>query len=235
MDLSKYRALKYGRTLVHNRVIIVDEPLPRDRRGKLHNLRTPDGEGFVLLNDFELSERLEVLLGNALQGTENTLIVFPGRGARYPRRHSELLTRFPCVEVDAGRFWIPGSEPVAYADTILPYHFLNFRLERIVVVDDVICSGATMRALHNRNAWRFPLARWVAAAWVVQRPRSGKPSGLSGYEAVLGGCIVSKPDGGRSAVNSLSTLRADREVIHSYAERHLVEEDREKFMRCLQT
>jgi hypothetical protein len=186
MDLSKYRALKYGHRLVTDRVIICDEPLSRSSRGKIHNLQTLDGSGFTLLNDFRLGETLEVLLREALQGAVNALIVFPGDGALYARRRSWILTRFTCVEVPAGRLWTPGSEPVAFAGTILPEKFLHLVPELIIVVDDVISSGATMLALHRRNAWRFPKARWLAATWILQKPRSKAPSGLSGYDAVPG-------------------------------------------------
>jgi hypothetical protein len=236
MQWKKYGGRRLGQNLVANRVIICDEPFAQSKRGKLHNLKTVDGKGFTLLNDRSLSESLEEMLCEALAGicVENTLIVFPGDGAQHPRKHSRILREFTQVEVPAGRLWSPGSRPIACTGAILPDRFLDLNCKLIVVVDDVISSGATMQALHRGNAWRFPRARWLAATWVSQHSRACCRSGLKGYDIVLSVCVVSKFDGNRAAINSLSTLRAEPELAQAYARRHLTEEHREKFLQCLE-
>jgi hypothetical protein len=234
MDLGFYTSLRYQRRIIGNRVIIADVPLTGATREKLESLHTVDGHGMCVLHDIELGEMLDVLLKEYIGGSDS-IVVFPGSGARYPRRCSALLRMCQGIEVPAGRIWVPGSEPRALAGTIAPDRFLVLGIRRIIVVDDVISSGATMRALHKRNAWRFPNASWVAGTWMLQHPQSRCRSGIAGFDTVLGGCVVSKPDGSRAAVNSLSTLCFDAAVRASYAERHIAPEDREEFDRVLQT
>jgi hypothetical protein len=235
MDLHpKYSDLHYTWRLVCDRVIIADESLTAVGRRDLQSLETVDGSRVEILEGVELSSMLDAVLENEIK-RPNTLVVFPGNGALYPYRYSSLLQHCVSTAVSAGRFWVPGQDPIAYTGMIHPEIFMDLRTERVVVVDDVVCSGATCIELHKRNAWRFPKATWVAAAWVIQAPQSRSRSGVTGYTSALGAVVVSKNNGNRSAVNSLSTLRSDPEVRNSYVKRHIAEKDQEMFFRILQT
>ena len=90
----------------------------------------------------------------------------------------------------------------------------------VVVVDDVISSGLTMQKVRENNAWKFTRAKWLGVSWVAQIPQMRAKSGVNGYERVATACVVGKTNGARVPINSISTLRQDREIATSYAERH---------------
>jgi hypothetical protein len=124
--------------------------------------------------------------------------------------------------VYAKRHWEPGIDPVVRVGTILPCQFLVLGVRNIVVVDDVISSGQTLRKLNRENNWRFPGATWFGASWVAQVPTMKAQSGLNGYARVLTACVVEDLRGRKVPINSLSTLRKEPSIARNYAERHFV-------------
>lgn len=204
------------------RIIILDEPLATEACEELQQLETTDGQELVFLKDRELAIGLEEILQGVINQPD-TLLVFPGNGSRYPRGLSQLCRDFPeTAEVHAQRFWIPGSDPIVTAGSILPHNIvLNLKFKHIVVVDDVVSSGFTMRKIHENNAWRFPTAKWVGVAWLSQLPL-GKFVG--GYREVFACTLIRRNKGiQRVPINSVSTLRKDSEIAESYASRHFKE------------
>lgn len=219
MKLQKYPSFHYKRSLMTDgRIILLDEPLAQQVREELKSLETNDGHELLFLEDSQLAADTEEILSEMIRPDYKTLFVFPGAGSGYPRKLSRICQESNGVDIYAKRLWQPGSNPVVTVGE-LPEH-IDTTVKRIVVVDDVISSGLTMQKVHENNTWRFPAVKWDAVSWVAQIPRVKAESGVNGYERVATACVVGKTNGGRVPINSLSTLRQNREIAASYAERH---------------
>ncbi|MFA5107119.1 MAG: hypothetical protein WC497_02185 [Patescibacteria group bacterium] len=222
--LPRYPAFSYDSSIVTDgRILLIDEPISSDIRTELASLNTVDKQDLVFLEDRLLADRLEPILRQLVLNDPETLFVFPGNGSNYPRRYSQIWQDRPNASVPARRFWHPGADPIALVGRVLPELFLIIGVGVVLVVDDVISSGQTLSALYQNNAWRFPRARWLGAAWVAQLPRMKSISGVKGYQSITAACLVQKRNGtGRVPINSLSTLRLCPEIAESYASRHFV-------------
>lgn len=161
---------------------------------------------------------------------QTTRIVFPGNGARDVQRHlgETWLSQWRTDEVPATRFWWPGegNNPSAVVGRVLPTGAFDFQTTDVVIIDDVVSSGATVSKIRERNAVWMPKARWHIATWIKQRACR-----LRGFEDVLFGEEVGK-NGLRVPVNSLSTLLDNAAVAKSYAERKFSQP--EKFLAALE-
>src|SRR3989344_1418187 len=220
--LEEYTGLSYSSSVITDgRIILADEDISEVARDDLKRLKTKNGQELVFLEGEQLTVDLERALGNVTQKEENILFVFPGNGSNYPRRLSRICREYREVtSVIAKRICEPGADPVVTVDVILPKMFLAMGVKTVVVVDDVISSGLTMHKLYQRNAWRFPQAKWLGMAWVAQIPQAKAKSGVNGYSSVYASCLVGKTNGQRAPVNSISTLRKDPEIASSYANKH---------------
>lgn len=219
--LQKYPSFYYKRSLFTNgRIILLDEPLAQQIRTELKSLETTDGHELLFLEDSQLAADTEEILSEIIRQACVTLLVFPGNGSNYPRKLSRVCQESNGASICAKRFWQPGADPIVTAGVILPNIFLITNMEMVVVLDDVISSGLTMQKVRENNAWRFTRAKWVGVSWVAQIPQMRAKSGVNGYERVLTACVVGKTNGKRVPVNSISTLRQNREIAASYAERH---------------
>lgn len=210
------------------RVILLDEPMVETRKAALSQLPTIDGHELLFLESSDLATDFEQILGRILADDANALLVFPGNGSRYPREWSPLCAQATTATVFAKRYWSPGINPIVTTGLILPERFLVMDVRTVVVVDDVISSGRTLRNLHRNNAWRFPRAQWLGASWVTQA--FGR-SGIPGYTAVAASRSLARPSGGRVPINSISTLRHCPEIARNYAGRHF--NDPERFLELL--
>jgi len=218
---QKYPSFSYKRSLTTDgRIILLDEPLAQEVQNDLKSLKTADGQELLFLEDSQFVTDTEAILAGVLRENDNALLVFPGNGSNYPRKLSHICQESGGASVYAKRFWEPGIDPVVTAGIILPDIFLITNIKTVVVVDDVISSGLTMQKLHQNNAWRFTRAKWVGVSWVAQIPQMKAKSGVNGYERITVVCVVGKTNGARVPINSISTLRQDREIATSYAERH---------------
>ncbi len=224
MGLGSYTSLCYKQSLVTDgRIILADEPLELQVQKELKSLATTDGEELLVLDDSALAADTEELLSDFLSRNRKTLLVFPGNGSNYPYKLSRICQQTSGARVYAKRFWQPGEDPVITTGLILPEVFLFTQVETVVVVDDVISSGLTMQKLREYNAWRFTKAKWVGVSWITQMPQRKAKSGINGYEQVMTACVVGKTNGARVPINSISTLRQNREIAQSYALRHFRE------------
>lgn len=208
-------------TIVTNgRIVILDEHLAMDTQEKLKSLSTIDSQELLFLENTQLAIELEEILADFAQ--KETLLVFPGNGSNYPRKLSRICEEFPMTtDVYAERLWVPGTDPIVTAGLIFPEMFLILKIKTVIVIDDVISSGLTMRKIHQNNAWKFPAAKWIGTAWVSQLPL-GKFVG--DYKEVRVSSMVRKSNGNHEnqkvPINSLSTLRKNHEIADSYAHRH---------------
>ncbi len=160
------------------------------------------------------------------------LVIFPGAGARLadkflfcengkgrllgtPRVEDKLYKEFykkwleRRLYIPAKRHWTPGTAPRAEVGKVAGE--INPNIRDVIVVDDVICSGATMNATRAVNAEKFPNARWHALCWLKQRSAV-----LEGYASVFG----AEPCGTlekKAATVSFSTLRTNEEVAKNFA------------------
>jgi hypothetical protein len=224
--LQKYPSFSYKRSLITDgRIILLDEPLVQQVREELELLETSDGKELLFLEDSQLVADTEEILAEIIRQDCKTLFVFPGNGSNYPRKLSRICQEVGGASVYAKRFWQPGTDPIVTAGTILPDIFLITNVETVVVVDDVISSGLTMQKVRENNAWKFTRAKWLGVSWIAQIPQMRAKSGINGYERVATACVVGKTNGTRVPVNSISTLRQNREIATSYAERHFRKPD----------
>lgn len=214
--------MKVKETVVTNgRVILLDEPLSLQTRSDIARLDTIDAQEILFLEDHQLAHGLEEVLRSMVM-EPNTLLVFPGNGSNYPRKLSKVCQEFfNTASVEAKRFWTPGTDPEVHAGLIYPERFLILGVKNIVIVDDVISSGLTMRKLYQKNAWRFPGAHWTACVWVSQQLPSGN---IRRYNEVSVATLVQREKGNQKVpINSLSTLRSNPEISESYARSHFRE------------
>lgn len=202
-------------------VILVDETLEPTDEKKLRALKTIGGEDLVLLSARDLAIALENFLANVVAAKEDTLLVFPGNGSNWPKKFSMVCQQNFGVSVYAERFWTPGSDPVASTGLIIPEIFMNLQVKTIVVIDDVISSGKTMNKLWQNNAWRFPCAKWIGAAWLAQIPQMRASSGVKGYDQIFASLVLEGSRQRKVPINSLSTLIEQPTIAQNYAQRHL--------------
>ncbi len=102
-------------------------------------------------------------------------------------------------------YWVVGEIPTP--------RFLMPQIQEVILLDDVISSGTTVRKLRERNAWKFPNATWRAVACVGRAEASPKMP----WEVLH---LVESPGGKKVPINSLSTLLRDRGIAENYAQRN---------------
>lgn len=219
--LDRHPSFRYERSITTDgRIILLDEPITKEARLQMEGLKAVDASELLFLEDKDLATDLERILEGILSRESDILLVFPGNGSNYPRKLSNICRTSQGAAVHAERFWEPGIDPIVTAGDILPSMFMVMGVETVVVVDDVISSGMTLRKIHDRNSWKFPRAKWIGTSWVSQVPQTKGRSGVPGYESIETACVVGKINGNRVPVNSISTLRQNQKIAKNYAERH---------------
>jgi len=148
----------------------------------------------------------------------STLIVLPGNGASIVKKYinnakPSWLDRWPWKAFPhAKRVWIPGENPQAFVSRINPGVLIG--IKTVVVIDDVISSGETVRKLRKENESFIPNARWQAITWVMQ-----EAAVTNGYSSVFAVKTVGLKEH-KVPINSLSTLVECRSIAESYARRN---------------
>lgn len=147
-----------------------------------------------------------------------TLIVLPGNGASIVKKFIQKekpfwLWQWPWKAFPhAKRIWIPGENPQAMVGRINRGVLVG--IKTVVVIDDVISSGETIRKLQKGNEDFIPMAKWQAVTWVAQKAAATK-----GFANIF----ATKTVGSRERkvpINSLSTLIECQEIAESYARRN---------------
>lgn len=144
----------------------------------------------------------------------STLVVFPGNGASIVRRYvpKGWLHAWNWIGVDAKRIWIPGEDPQTVVGRIADRMMLG--IKTIIIMDDVISSGATIRRIKELNEPWIPGAVWDAWAWV--RQKSANTKGFSRVNSTEWVGTFQR----KTPINSLTTLLENPEIARSYAERN---------------
>lgn len=196
--------------------LIVDVDCPCETQGRFVEFGLSILDAQMMTDDllaWEDWERLE---------PKSTLVVFPGNGASIVRKfinneNPRWLARWPHQATPfAKRVWRPGEDPRAYAERIFPQGFL-LGLKSVVIIDDVISSGETIKKLRRENDPFIPGADWKAICWVAQQAASTK-----GFSTVFATKTVGEKNH-KVPINSLSTLIEYREIAELYARRNFGE------------
>lgn len=197
-------------------IIIVDRPVSKKIIESLRSLKAKNQKRIELLFFEEMVVELNLLV-QSLQLSRNTMFVFPGNGGQKVRSKVDIEEGYIFTNVFAKRLWYPGTPPVVSTGEILPGTNLLLNVENVVVLDDVISSGATLKQLYQRNNWKFPKAKWMGISLVA------RPKLIKGYTELFS--IVSVPDsssGKKMPINSLSTLTDIETIAEDYGLRNLV-------------
>jgi hypoxanthine phosphoribosyltransferase len=160
--------------------------------------------------------------------------VLPGNGASIVKKHIDKAKPFwlwqwpwkffPCAK----RTWKPGENPQTFVSRIAPTQMI-LGARSVVVMDDVISSGETIRHLRRINEPWIPGASWKALTWVKQESATTK-----GFSMVFAAKTVGLKES-RVPINSLSTLIECPKIAESYAQRNFGNEakDFEKILESL--
>lgn len=191
------------------RTLIIDVPTSSATESEFSGL------GFTLAHPTALTATLLTLPLWQKLDPKTALLVFPGNGALYVQRTlpGSWLRQWPHTSATACRWWTPGETPVAFAGRIYERGFLLGRKD-IILIDDVVSSGATMRRLHKINQPWIPGAAWHAATWIAQESAS-----MHGFTNLIAAHRV----GTRATkwpINSLSTLLTNPDIAAVYAQRN---------------
>lgn len=146
---------------------------------------------------------------------DNTLFLIPGNGARDVAKDLRpLLEGWSTTCLVATRHWVPGDAPRASVNRVYPKGFL-LEFTDVVVIDDVVASGATIQAIKRVNEPWMPGTCWHILTWVRQRS-----SDVTGFASIFASVEVGEKNGRRPPINSLSTLLDRPDVAESYATRN---------------
>lgn len=149
---------------------------------------------------------------------QETLIVLPGNGASIVKKYINdenplwleqwSLKFYPTAK----RIWEAGKTPKAFVGRINENILVG--IKTVVIVDDVISSGETIRKLQKENENFIQMAEWYGATWVSQKSANTKGFSIIHATATVGTKKFKVP------INSLSTLTECPEIAKSYAERN---------------
>lgn len=174
--------------------------------------------GLTIFNGREMTKELLYWHGWKELDPSTTLVVLPGNGALMVKKHiflekpTWLWQWIYRAYSKASRFWIPGENPLAIVERISPSVFIG--IKKVVIIDDVISSGETIRKLKSKNHDFIPGAEWQAVAWVTQQAAS-----LKGFSSIFSVKNVGS-ESKKVPINSLSTLVACQDIAESYAQRN---------------
>jgi hypothetical protein len=162
----------------------------------------------------------------------STLIVMPGNGASIIKKYINnekpfWLSQWPWkASPHAKRVWTPGEKPQAFVGRINPGVFVG--IKTVVVIDDVISSGVTVRKIKKKNESFIPTAEWQAVTWVMQEAATTR-----GFSDIFASKMVGSKER-KVPINSLSTLVEYREIAESYAWRNFGEQSK-AFLKILES
>lgn len=144
---------------------------------------------------------------------KETLLIFPGNGSNIVRRYlpNDWLSQWVSYSILAKRIWKPGEDPRVFVGRASDCMIL--RVKQVIIVDDVVSSGTTVRAVRRLNEPWIPGATWNIMTWMIQAKTSTR-----GFREVLGRRVGDKDR--LAPINSLSTLLENKEILRSYAKRN---------------
>lgn len=168
-----------------------------------------------LLDEQDMVSKLEILLfENIACDPRSTLFLYPGNSAVHIRS-AGFANRFMSRNMHAKRWWTPGGEdPVVVVHSIEYEKFMDFSIQTIVVVDDVVSSGETLKKVQERTASRFPNALWYAAP-LISRERK-----LASFKELICVSYIATVNSKKVPINSIGALIEDRAMRENYFARN---------------
>ncbi len=171
------------------------------------------------------------------------MMIFPGNGARVVQDllPKDITESVSTIEIPTQRkVGLKGAvEDVVINDTTRARKIISDnKIETVIVLDDVIATGATLEALREAIPGRN--IEWYAGSLLMRSPlqRSKKTTaqcGVEGYNAIISS-IVYQGTTGTVPINSLSTLIATSELSEAVRSRYMINyvEDRKAFLDTIQ-
>ncbi len=206
--------------------VIIDDVVDEDRIRHGRGCLGANGSPLVCVDASALALELDCIIEEELASP--FVIISPGRGGEDARSRSRVAMKAShLIIAPARRLWSPGNNPVVLAWPLETAQLLFLEVRTVLVLDDVVSSGQTMQRLCERNAWRFPRARWIGASWIRQH----RTKQIKGFAALLSALTVEKSGNSFAPINSLSTLTQHPEIARSFAQRNL--RDPESFLRTI--
>ena len=146
-------------------------------------------------------------------GRNTTILIFPGNGANIVKRYLPVnwLFQWKNVSILAKRVWQPGEDPRVFVGRVADQMILG--IKQVIIIDDVVSSGKTIRNIRLLNDPWIPGTNWNAVAWLIQDKNSSR-----GFGNIFGLRVGEKDR--LVPINSLSTLMENKKILRSYAERN---------------
>jgi len=148
-----------------------------------------------------------------------TIIVLPGNGASIVKKYINNLDEswLNCwpnkFYPRAKRIWEPGGNPRVCVEKIISNKMI-LNAKDVIIIDDVVSSGLTIKLIHEINSPWIPNAKWSAITWIMQK-KIKKKSYLKVFAIKeVGTTSVRVP------INSISTLLEVPRIAESYARRN---------------
>lgn len=188
---------------------------------------------------FALAQKISRLLNTV--DPRRTLIIFPGNGARVVKDllPQDLLGDIKSLELPAQRKITSNG----IVDGVTLYDITrarkvagDIRLETLIVLDDVIVTGATLTATREafpgRSVEAFAGSLFTLSP--LQRKRTNKSTSIEDYRFIITS-IVYQGATGIPPLNSLSTLIGDSEKSNTVRTKYLQDyvEDKKTFLEAV--
>lgn len=191
------------------RYLILDIPLESAEKVAFEKL------GFHLLDSQDLAGQLVFSSFWAKFQPTKTLVVFVGNGGKKVKDFlcDEWLAQWPWkANAFAKRFWQPGRDPYSIAHRFANGVYVG--MTDVVIVDDVVSSGATVRKVKEVNSPWLPNTRWHFATLIAQRAAVTK--GYVEHEAMAEVGTSQR----KAPLNSISTFLDEPHIAEIYAQRN---------------
>lgn len=198
-------------------VILIDTPCDQKYRKQLQALEVR------LIDGAQAMQHLMAYFRSASRSLR--LLTFVEGGGEYVEQLVRPSLRSTLMAKVWAKRWVPPPDvlfnerrdPLWLVGEIETYESILLQVEEVVLVDDVISSGNTLKAIRWRNAWKFPRATWRAYALV------GRVDANPGMPWAAARLVEQKPDGGKIPLNNLSTLLKDQGIACDYARRNFAQ------------
>lgn len=192
------------------KVMLVDVPMDEGAKSNLEQFN------LEVIDASDMTREILGWEGWSKFDPSSTVLIFPGNGAQILKEKlpAEWLRQWSeIIDIDIRRLWEPGNDPVVVGGRMFPERML-VDVKDVVILDDVVSSGLTVRQIVKRNSVWFPQADWSIVSWVAQRSANVKDF-KTFFAPQLAGTVASK-----APINSLSTIMEDESVASSYAKRN---------------
>lgn len=151
-----------------------------------------------------VSNRLSKLLDLDPVATKDSLMVFPGEGARtmYQFINNQQDTQ-EAIFLPTKRTMIKSGE--FYLDVDYSSLPVETNKSRVIIFDDVVATGQTVTTIAGKLKNVYPKIKdfWVCT-WIMVEPRLGSPSGIEGINQVFSSIVAKGNYTRQPPINSIS-------------------------------